>query len=151
MGSGPFPSEQENVTGEMLRKKGHEFGATTGRPRRCGWLDLVALKYACMLNGVTSLLMTKADVLTGFNKIKVCTAYKNSGSPASQFPYEINEDIKPSYAELPGWQKDPGQLREFNDLPANLKDYTSYIEKELNIPIDIISVGPDRSETILRF
>lgn len=150
VGSGPFPTEQSNETGELLRKNGNEFGATTGRPRRCGWLDLVAMKYSIMLNGVTSLIMTKADVLTGFDTIKICTSYKNSGSPESQFPFEINKNLQPVYSEFPGWSHNLSNILEFTELPEQIKHYISFIEQELKVPIQIISVGPDRSMTILK-
>jgi len=150
VGSGPFPTEQENEIGKTLRKNGHEFGATTGRPRRCGWLDLVALNYSLMLNGVTKLLMTKADVLTGFDNIKVCTEYNNTGSPATQFPYEITGEIDPSYINMPGWHEDLSKITDYRKLPQQLKNYASYIEEKLKTPISLISVGPDRAETILR-
>ncbi len=150
VGSGPFPTEQINDVGEQLRKNGNEFGATTGRPRRCGWLDMVALKYSIMLNGVTRLIMTKADVLTGFDKIKICTNYKDSGSPGSQFPFEISKNLKPEYSDFPGWSNDLSKIVNFIDLPEQIKHYARFIEDELKVPIEIISVGPDRSETILK-
>lgn len=150
VGSGPFPTELENDKGKELRDKGHEYGATTGRPRRCGWLDLPALKYSCMINGVTSLIMTKADVLSGFDKISVCTAYKINGSISRELPYDTNTDIEPVYIEMNGWKEDISCMEEYDELPGALKEYISYIENETGIPIDIISVGPDRSETIIR-
>lgn len=150
VGSGPFPTELENDMGKELRDKGHEYGATTGRPRRCGWLDLPALKYSCMINGVTSLIMTKADVLSGFDKIWVCTAYKINGSISRELPYDINTDIEPVYLEMNGWKEDISSMEEYGELPGALKEYISYIENETGIPVDIISVGPDRSETIIR-
>ncbi|MFP4488935.1 MAG: adenylosuccinate synthase [Bacteroidales bacterium] len=150
VGSGPFPTELENDKGRELRDKGHEYGATTGRPRRCGWLDLPALKYSCMINGVTSLIMTKADVLSGFDKIRVCKAYNINGSISRELPYDINTDIEPVYIEMDGWKEDITGMDKYGELPDSLKEYISYIEKETGIPVDIISVGPDRSETIIR-
>lgn len=150
VGSGPFPTELENDKGRELRDKGHEYGATTGRPRRCGWLDLPALKYSCMINGVTSLIMTKADVLSGFDKIRVCKAYNINGSISQELPYDINTDIEPVYIEMDGWKEDITGMDKYGELPDSLKEYISYIEKETGIPVDIISVGPDRSETIIR-
>ncbi len=150
VGSGPFPTELENDRGRELRDKGHEYGATTGRPRRCGWLDLPALKYSCMINGVTSLIMTKADVLSGFDKIRVCKAYNINGSISQELPYDINTDIEPVYIEMDGWKEDITGMDKYGELPDSLKEYISYIEKETGIPVDIISVGPDRSETIIR-
>ncbi|MFO7756391.1 MAG: adenylosuccinate synthase [Bacteroidales bacterium] len=150
VGSGPFPTELENDKGRELRDKGHEYGATTGRPRRCGWLDLPALKYSCMINGVTSLIMTKADVLSGFDKIRVCKAYNINGSISQELSYDINTDIEPVYIEMDGWKEDITGMDKYGELPDSLKEYISYIEKETGIPVDIISVGPDRSETIIR-
>ena len=149
VGSGPFPTELENEEGESLRKQGHEFGATTGRPRRCGWLDLPALKYAVMLNGVTELIITKADVLTGFETIKVCTHYKLNGKEINYLPYEINEPLEPVLKEFNGWKEDISKINSFNKLPKEFTDYLKYIENEVNVPIKIISVGPNRDETII--
>lgn len=148
VGSGPFPTELENSDGEKLRKQGHEFGATTGRPRRCGWLDLPALKYAIMLNGVTELVVTKADVLSGFNTIKVCTHYKLNGKEIDYLPYEVNEPLEPVYKEFKGWKEDISNMKSFHDLPETFKTYLQYIENEIKVPIKIISVGPNRDETI---
>lgn len=151
VGSGPFPTEQENETGEQMRKEGNEFGSTTGRPRRCGWLDLPALKYACMINGITQLIMMKADVLSIFNAIKVCTHYNYNGKKIDYLPYDINPDVlTPVYTELKGWNKDLTGITSMDTAPAELIDYIEYIEKELNIPITIVSVGPDRKQTIIR-
>ena len=150
VGSGPFPTEQENETGELLRKKGSEFGATTGRPRRCGWLDIPALKYSIMLNGVTQLIMMKADVLSDFDTIKVCTHYIHQGEKIDYFPYDIQEDITPVYKELKGWNKNLTGLTSVDELPAELVEYIEYLETELETPITIVSVGPDRTQTILR-
>lgn len=150
VGSGPFPTELFDETGEELRKAGHEFGATTGRPRRCGWLDLVALKYSVMINGVTQLIMTKGDVLSGFETIKVATGYKMNGEVVTEFPYELAEDLEPVYTDLPGWKQDLTGVKSEDEFPQELKDYIAYLEKELEVPITIISVGPDREQTIVR-
>ncbi len=150
VGGGPFPTELHDDTGKALRDKGHEFGSTTGRPRRCGWLDLTALKYSCMINGVTSLFMTKADVLSGFDKIRVCTAYKINNKICDELPYNIDDNIEPEYVEMDGWDMDITGIRDFSKLPPALKDYVAFIEKETRVPVGIISVGPDRSETIIR-
>jgi len=148
VGSGPFPTELENNEGEKLRKQGHEFGATTGRPRRCGWLDLPALKYAIMLNGVTELVVTKADVLSGFETIKVCTHYKLNGKKVDFLPYEVNEPLEPVYEKFKGWKEDISNIKSFAELPETFKSYMQYIEDEIKVPIKIISVGPNRNETI---
>jgi adenylosuccinate synthase len=149
VGSGPFPTELLDETGETLRQIGHEFGATTGRPRRCGWLDMVALKYAVMMNGVTELIMMKADVLNDFDTIKVATAYSIDGQTLDYFPYESDE-VKPVYTEFKGWKKDICGVRDYADFPQELKDYVSFIEKETGCPVKIISVGPDRKEIVIR-
>jgi len=148
VGSGPFPTELENTDGEKLRKQGHEFGATTGRPRRCGWLDLPALKYAIMLNGVTELVVTKADVLSGFETIKVCTHYILNNKTVDFLPYEVNEPLQPVYKEFKGWKEDITKIKSFTDLPETFKSYLQFIEDEIKVPIKIISVGPNRNETI---
>lgn len=152
VGSGPFPTELFDETGQKMQKEGNEFGATTGRPRRCGWLDLPALKYAVMINGVTQLFMMKADVLNIFDKLKVCTHYElPNGETTDKFPYElINQDIKPVYQEVEGWNTSLDNIHSFEDLPLALKKYVSMIEKYVHVPINIISVGPDREQTILR-
>ncbi|MFZ7113979.1 MAG: adenylosuccinate synthase [Bacteroidota bacterium] len=151
VGSGPFPTELLDATGEELRKAGNEFGATTGRPRRCGWLDLPALKYAIMINGVTDLIMTKPDVLSGFASIKVCTHYLVNGKKIDFIPFDIVNDIaEPVYIDLPGWQKDLTGIVNEKDFPAELSKYIVYLEKELNVPVSIVSVGPDRKQTIRR-
>ncbi len=151
VGSGPFPTELFDTTGEELRKAGHEFGATTGRPRRCGWIDLVALKYSVMINGVTQLIMTKGDVLSNFETIKVATAYKLSdGTITEEFPFEITDEVEPVYKELKGWKEDLTGLRSEDQFPLELKNYITYLEKELEVPIKIVSVGPDREQTIIR-
>lgn len=148
VGSGPFPTELHDNQGENLRDAGCEFGATTGRPRRCGWLDLVALKYSVMLNGVTELVMTKADVFKGLGKIKICTSYVINGQETDHFPFEVDGDIQPVYTEFDGWDDDLVDISDFHNLPDNLKNYIKFIEKETGVPIRIISVGPDRSQTI---
>ena len=151
VGSGPFPTELFDADGELMQKEGNEFGATTGRPRRCGWIDLPALKYACMINGVTQLIMMKADVLSCFDTIKICTHYNYKGEQISHFPYDVNEsNVTPIYMELTGWKKDLTGITELDALPTELHDYVELLEKELELPITIISVGPDRSQTILR-
>lgn len=148
VGSGPFPTELNSETGEQLREKGHEFGATTGRPRRCGWLDLPALKYAIMLNGVTRLIMMKADVLSGFDKIKVCTHYKTKDGITPDFPYDLSVIEEPVFREFDSWKDDLTGAKSMNDLPLELKAYISYLETELEVPIVIVSVGPNREQTI---
>ncbi|MEA3317824.1 MAG: adenylosuccinate synthase [Bacteroidota bacterium] len=148
VGSGPFPTELHNNEGTRLQEQGHEFGATTGRPRRCGWCDLPALKYAIMLNGVTELIITKADVLSGFDKIKICTSYKIASETIDYMPFEINEEITPIYKEFKGWKQDITKISTYEELPQEFKDYVKFIEDEVKVPIKIISVGPDRSQTI---
>lgn len=152
VGSGPFPTELMDSTGEEMRKEGNEFGSTTGRPRRCGWLDLPALKYSIMINGVTQLFMMKADVLNIFEEIKVCTAYElPSGEQIEKLPFEINElDIKPVYKTMKGWYCTLDGVNTYEEFPTALKDYVTYLEKELHVPIKLVSVGPDRTQTILR-
>jgi adenylosuccinate synthase len=150
VGSGPFPTELNNDTGEELRKKGAEFGATTGRPRRCGWLDLPALKYSIMVNGVTKLLMTKADVLSGFGKVKVCTSYKINGIETTELPFEPDSQIEPCFIEMEGWTENISTLRKYAELPSALRAFVSYIEKETGVPVTMVSVGPDRKESIFR-
>ena len=151
VGSGPFPTELLDDSGEELRKAGHEFGATTGRPRRCGWLDLPALKYSIMLNGVTDLIMTKADVLSAFGELKVCTAYDYKGETIQHFPYNIDENnLSPVLKSLPGWDKNLTGLSDISELPSELNDYITYLEKELEVPITVVSVGPDRTQTLMR-
>ncbi len=151
VGSGPFPSELSNETGENLRCIGHEFGATTGRPRRCGWLDLVALKYALMINGVTDLIMTKADVLNDFETIQICTSYSINGNTTNRFPNDLNHtEITPVLKSFKGWKTETKHIRSIDNLPAELLHYIDFIEKELKVPISIISVGPDRTETIVK-
>ena len=149
VGSGPFPTELFDETGELMRKTGNEFGSTTGRARRCGWLDLPALKYAAMLNGTTELIMMKADVLSQFDTIKVCRGYLVNGVPTDQFPFDdLLANITPVYDELPGWNQDLTGITQKEQFPEALKHYIGYIEKAMGIPISIISVGPDRNQTI---
>lgn len=151
VGSGPFPTELLDETGEELRAKGHEFGATTGRPRRCGWIDLPALRYAIMINGVTKLIMTKADVLSTFNEVKVCTHYMHNGEKIDYMPYSVEDgELTPVYESVPGWQQDLTGMRTIEELPVELKNYIIYLEEQLNVPITVVSVGPDRSQTIHR-
>ena len=150
VGSGPFPTELNDETGEELRRKGFEFGATTGRPRRTGWLDLPALKYAIMIDGVTELIMMKADVLDTFETIKVCTGYKVDGVETDQVPYDTYAEIEPVYKEFKGWNKDLSQITREEELPFEFMNYVRFIEKELNVPISVISLGPDRVQTIFR-
>ena len=151
VGSGPFPTELLNEEGEALRKEGNEYGSTTGRPRRCGWIDLPSLKYSIMINGVSQLLMMKADVLSIFSEIKACTKYKLAdGTITDQVPYElINERITPIYEDLKGWHSNLKGLTE-EQLPIELKNYVEFLETRLDVPISLISIGPDRTETIHR-
>jgi len=150
VGSGPFPTELEDETGEQIRNLGHEFGATTGRPRRCGWLDLVALKYAVMMNGATELIMMKSDVLSGMDKIKAAVAYEVEGERIDYFPFESEKRVTPVYKEFKGWRGNISSARTYSELPSELKDYISFIESEVHCPVKIVSVGPDRDETIIR-
>lgn len=151
VGSGPFPTELFDEDGARMAKVGHEFGATTGRPRRCGWLDLVALKYACKINGVTVLNMMKGDVLSGFKTLKVCTAYEYKGTLIDHFPYNIEpENVRPVYTEFKGWNQDISKMQSAAEFPKEFSDYIAFIEKETGIHIGIVSVGPDRKQTIFR-
>lgn len=151
VGSGPFPSELDNETGELMRKEGNEFGATTGRPRRCGWLDLVQLKYAIMINGVTELCMMKADVLGIFDHIMICEAYEINGETVTEFPYDVSDlEIKPILTNMEGWKADLTQLTSYDDAPEALKTYVKYLETQLEVPIRMVSVGPDRAQTLLK-
>ncbi len=149
VGSGPFPSELQGKEGEHLRELGKEFGSTTGRPRRCGWLDLVALKYSIMLNGVTQLIMTKTDVLDTFETIRVATAYSIYGELTDKVPYDMEAEIKPVYTELPGWKTDLTGVRSKDQFPPELNDYIRFLEKELKVPVKYVSVGPDREQIIV--
>lgn len=150
VGSGPFPTELFDETGAEIRRIGHEYGAVTGRERRCGWIDLVALRYAIMINGVTKLIMMKSDVLDGFPTIKACTAYEVDGVETRDFPYSIDdaERIRPVYKELPGWNTDLSKATSETEFPKEFTDYISFLEKELGVPVCIVSVGPDRKQTI---
>lgn len=151
VGSGPFPTELHDETGEKIRKTGNEFGSTTGRPRRCGWLDLPALKYAIMLNGVTELMMMKADVLSGFETLEVCTGYEYEGKVINHFPYDISSgSLKPVYASIKGWKQDLTKISNHDELPSELHEYIEFIEKQTGVPVTIVSVGPDRTQTLFR-
>ncbi|HHC80188.1 MAG TPA: adenylosuccinate synthase [Flavobacteriia bacterium] len=151
VGSGPFPTELFDDDGKTMATVGHEFGATTGRPRRCGWLDLVALKYAVQINGVTQLMMMKGDVLSGFDRLKVCTSYTYKGTEVTHLPYNIEpENVSVNYTEFKGWQADLTALESASQLPENLLAYIDFIEKEVAVPIKIVSVGPDRKQTVFR-
>ena len=150
VGSGPFPTELFDETGKELGRIGHEFGAVTGRPRRCGWLDLVALKYAVMVDGVTQLIMMKSDVMNDFDTIKVATSYKINGEEVKHFPYEVGEGLEPVYTEFKGWKCDICGVRSYEDFPQEFKTYVEFIEAQTGVPVKIISVGPDREETIFR-
>ncbi|WP_268122409.1 adenylosuccinate synthase [Roseivirga pacifica] len=152
VGGGPFPTELFDDTGKAIQDEGHEFGATTGRPRRCGWLDLPALKYAIMINGVSQLFMMKADVLSILEEIKVCTHYKlGDGTVTEEIPFQLmDEEITPVYKTFPGWKEDITAVKDFDSMPVELKDYIKFIEEQTGVPITIVSVGPDRTQTILR-
>ena len=151
VGSGPFPTELFDDVGAEMAKVGQEFGAVTGRPRRCGWLDLVALKYTCRVNGVTKLMMMKSDVLYGFKTLKVATAYNYKGDTIEHLPFNIEpENVEPMYTEFKGWKEDLTKMNDYAQLPKELNDYIDFLEKELEIPITIVSVGPDRKQTIFR-
>lgn len=151
VGSGPFPTELHDATGDHLREAGHEFGSTTGRPRRCGWLDLPALKYAIMLNGVTRLIMMKADVLNDMEEIRVCTSYEKDGILSEKLPFNLaDKGIKPIYELLPGWNTTPDLSKGYGSLPENLKEYVAFIEGATGLPVDILSMGPDRTQTLIR-
>jgi len=150
VGSGPFPTELHDATGEKLQTIGKEFGSTTGRRRRCGWLDLTMLKYSIMINGVTSLILTKADVMSGFDTVKICTHYKIDGKETDRIPFDVNAKIEPVYKEMKGWADDITDISSYNSLPAELKEYIAFIEKETGVPFQIISVSPDRDKTIVK-
>ena len=151
VGSGPFPTEIFDETGEQIAKIGNEFGATTGRPRRCGWLDLVTLKYSVQVNGVTQLMMMKGDVLSGIDKLKICTSYDYNGETIHHLPFSLNEEnLNPKYIEMNGWHEDITQCTTFDELPSQLKGYVTFIENFLETPIRLVSVGPDRKQTIFR-
>ncbi|MDR0614085.1 MAG: adenylosuccinate synthase [Dysgonamonadaceae bacterium] len=148
VGSGPFPTELFDETGQKMRDLGYEYGSVTGRPRRCGWIDLVALRYAVMLNGVTGLIMMKSDVLDSFETIKACVAYSVNGVESKDFPFEINDSVKPVYVELPGWQTDMTKMQSADEFPEAFNAYVSFLEETLGVNIKIVSVGPDREQTI---
>ncbi|MEK9613237.1 MAG: adenylosuccinate synthase [Flavobacteriaceae bacterium] len=151
VGSGPFPTELFDKVGETMGRVGNEFGATTGRSRRCGWLDLVALKYSIQINGVTQLMMMKGDVLSGFKSLKVCVAYRTKKGRMDYMPYDVSsQDIEPIYEELPGWKQDLTQMTDASEIPDNFQAYIDYLEKALETPIKIVSVGPNRKQTIFR-
>jgi adenylosuccinate synthase len=151
VGSGPFPTELLDDVGQKIRDIGKEYGSTTGRPRRCGWLDLPALKYAIMINGVTELMMMKTDILSAFDTIRVCTAYKIDGKITDKLPYDIvNKIIEPVYVDLKGWNRDLTTSTSSDEMPVELNDYIAFIERETGVPISIVSVGPDRTQTLLR-
>ena len=150
VGSGPFPTELFDETGSKIRAIGHEYGAVTGRERRCGWIDLVALRYTIMLNGVTQLIMMKSDVLDDFDTIKACVAYNINGVETSDFPFSIDNDVTPIYREFSGWKCDMTKMKSADEFPAQFNDYIAFLEKELGVPVTIVSVGPDREQTILR-
>ena len=149
VGSGPFPTELDNATGDALRKAGSEFGATTGRPRRCGWIDLVALRFACMINGVTKLVMTKADVLDDFDTLDVCTAYNVDGEVVNEVPFQLTRHkLEPVLSSFPGWKEDITAMTEYGQLPAKMKEYISFIDKSLKVKVSYISNGPARKQLI---
>ncbi|MBU2060354.1 MAG: adenylosuccinate synthetase, partial [Bacteroidetes bacterium] len=151
VGEGPFPTELFDEDGTTMARVGNEFGSVTGRQRRCGWLDLVALKYAIQVNGVTQLMMMKGDVFSGFETLKVCTEYTYKGQNIAHFPYNIEpENVTPVYQEFKGWKADLTGMTTYEELPAELKAYIEFIEKEVEVPIKIVSVGPDRKQTILK-
>lgn len=152
VGSGPFPTELFDETGKTIRDLGHEYGAVTGRERRCGWIDLVALKYAVMINGVTKLIMMKSDVLDGFDKIKACVAYKVNGVETDEFPFDVTEgSVEPIYQEMDGWKTDMTSMKSENEFPEEFNAYIDFLEDYLEVPIKIVSVGPDREQTIVRY
>lgn len=150
VGSGPFPTELFDETGDKLREFGFEFGSVTGRPRRCGWIDLVALRYAIMVDGVTQLIMMKSDVLDTFETIRACVAYEIDGQKVTDFPFEVDDAIKPVYIDLKGWQTDMTRMRKEDEFPTEFNQYLAFLERELGVPISIVSIGPDRDQTIIR-
>lgn len=151
VGAGPFPTELQDETGDRMCTLGREFGSVTGRKRRCGWIDLVALKYAVMIDGVTQLIMMKSDVLDGFEAIKACVAYKIGGEETDEFPFDICEEVEPVYVELPGWKTDMTGMTSEDEFPEEFNAYLAFLEEELGVPVKIVSVGPDREQTILRY
>ena len=150
VGSGPFPTELSDEDGQRLRDNGNEYGSVTGRPRRCGWIDLVALRYTIMLNGVTKLVMMKSDVLDSFETIKACVAYRVNGEETEDLPYDISDGIEPVYVDLPGWQADMTKMQSEDEFPEEFNNYLTFLETELGVPIAIVSLGPDRAQTIIR-
>lgn len=150
VGSGPFPTELLDDTGKLLRDRGYEYGSVTKRPRRCGWIDLVALRYAIMLNGVTKLVMMKSDVLDTFDTIKACVAYEANGKETEDLPFDLSDNIKPIYVELPGWKTDITNIKSEDEFPEEFNSYLTFLEEELGIPIALVSVGPSREQTIIR-
>jgi adenylosuccinate synthase len=151
VGSGPFPTELHDATGELMRKSGHEFGATTGRPRRCGWLDIPALKYAIMLNGVNSLIMMKADVLTSIDPVNICTQYEVEGKRTEEIPWDLSpEKLVPVYTPMQGWGSDLSKMTTAENFPSEINEYIRFIEKVTGVPVTMVSVGPDREQTISR-
>jgi adenylosuccinate synthase len=150
VGAGPFPTELFDETGKKIRDLGHEYGAVTGRERRCGWIDLVALRYSIMVNGVTQLIMMKSDVLDTFDTIKACTAYNVHGQLTTKFPFDIEHGVEPVYQEMPGWKTDMTKLTSEEEFPQEFKNYVDFLERQLETPISIISIGPDREQTIVR-
>ena len=150
VGAGPFPTELFDEVGQSLRDNGHEYGSVTGRPRRCGWIDLVALRYTIMLNGVTKLVMMKSDVLDTFETIKACVAYRVNGEEVESLPFDFCENVEPIYVEIPGWQTDMTRMQTEDEFPEEFNAYLTFLEEELGIPIAIVSVGPNRNQTIIR-
>ena len=150
VGSGPFPTELLDNDGQLLRDNGKEYGSVTGRPRRCGWIDLVALRYTVMLNGVTKLVMMKSDVLDTFETIKACVSYNINGEVTEDLPFDMSEGIEPVYVDLPGWKTDMSKMQSEDEFPEEFNNYLSFLEEELGVPIAIVSLGPDRAQTIIR-
>jgi len=151
VGAGPFPTELFDEVGDKIRDLGHEYGAVTGRKRRCGWIDLVALRYAVMIDGVTKLIMMKSDVLDDFDTIKACVAYKVNGEEIDHFPFDISEGVEPVYVEMPGWKTPMSKMQSEDEFPEEFNNYLSFLEDELGVPVKIVSVGPDREQTIIRY
>ena len=151
VGAGPFPTELFDEVGDKIRDLGHEYGAVTGRKRRCGWIDLVALRYAVMIDGVTKLIMMKSDVLDDFDTIKACVAYKVNGEEIDHFPFDISEGVEPVYVEMPGWKTPMSKMQSEDEFPEEFNNYLSFLEDELGVPVKIVSVGPDREQTIVRY
>ena len=150
VGSGPFPTELNDETGELIRKTGSEFGATTGRPRRCGWIDLVALQFACMINGVTQIIMTKADILDNLDELKVCNSYLVNGEEKNFIPFQMNKvNIEPVYKSFDGWKTDITTMNDFSELPQQMKNYIEYLNNFLKVPVKYISNGPGKEQIII--